>query len=152
MPFGLVLFRRFMVRVAERLAYRLKARALVTGDNLSQVASQTIWNIASMVSAVSCPVLQPLITYEKLDIIRLARQISTYRISVEPYKDCCSLISRNPNVSSKSGQLESLEAELFQDYYKLVAGSLNDAIKLEFRMGNRIFPSDDSENQSVNAR
>jgi len=137
-PFELVLFRRFMVRVAEKISLQSRARALVTGDNLSQVASQTIWNIASMVAVVECPILQPLITYEKQEIIDLARRINTYDISIEPYKDCCSLISRKPNVASNAGELYHLEKEIFEDYGKVIMNSVNDAIRLEFRLGEPI--------------
>jgi thiamine biosynthesis protein ThiI len=137
-PFELVLFRRFMVRVAEKVSYISRAKALVTGDNLSQVASQTIWNIASMVAVVHRPILQPLITYEKQEIIQLAREIDTYELSLAPYKDCCSLISRNPNVASKSSELTRIEAEVFSDYQKVVTDSVNDMITLEFRFGQPV--------------
>ncbi len=134
--FELVLFRRFMARVAEKISWRSKAKALVTGDNLSQVASQTIWNIASTVSVVNRPILQPLISYEKLEIINLARKIETYDISIEPYKDCCSLISQHPDVSSQSKELDRLEDEIFTDYRKMIKDSINDIVTLEYRMGD----------------
>jgi len=136
-PFELVLFRRFMVRVAEKISFQSKAKALVTGDNLSQVASQTIWNIAATVSVTNLPVLQPLITYEKQEIISLARKIETYPISIEPYKDCCALISRNPNVASKSNELNRLEEEIFPDYRSIIMDSIRDMITLNFQMGKR---------------
>src|SRR6185503_19377971 len=71
--FELILFRRFMARVAEKLARRIKAQALVTGDNLSQVASQTLSNLVSTSRAVSMPILRPLISFDKEEIMNLAR-------------------------------------------------------------------------------
>ncbi len=133
--YELVLFRRFMVRVAEKISFQFKAKALVTGDNLSQVASQTIWNIAATVSATTLPVLQPLITYEKQEIINLAKEIETYEIAIEPYKDCCALISRNPNVASKAAELSRLENEIFPDYRKVILDSIRDMVTLSFQMG-----------------
>lgn len=134
--FELVLFRRFMIRVAQKIASMSKSRGLVTGDNLSQVASQTLWNLASVTPIATCPVLQPLITYEKHEIIDIARRINTYDISIEPYKDCCSLISRNPNTASRSEELDRLEREIFPDYRGVIANSINDMIRLEFYLGS----------------
>ncbi|MVO99400.1 tRNA uracil 4-sulfurtransferase ThiI [Paenibacillus lutrae] len=97
------LLRRAMYRIAERIAEREKALALVTGESLGQVASQTLPSLNAIGRAVSLPVLQPLITTDKHDIIRMAEQIDTYNISILPYEDCCTLFlppspSTNPNL------------------------------------------------------
>lgn len=104
------LFRRFMRMVAEALAPRFDATAISTGDSLSQAASQTIWNIASFDSGSSLPVLRPLLTYDKEEIVSLGRKIGTYDISLEEYKDCCAMITRHPRTR--------VRAELISEYVR----------------------------------
>jgi thiamine biosynthesis protein ThiI len=129
--YDLVLFRRFMVRVAERLAWKVRARALVTGDTLSQVASQTLLNLVSTSQAIDMPVLRPLIGFDKEETVALAEKIGTYSISIEPYKDCCALIGSHPKTRSQHKSLTTLEARLFPDYDALVERTLADAVCLE---------------------
>jgi thiamine biosynthesis protein ThiI len=129
--YDLVLFRRFMARVAERLAEQLGAQALVSGDNLAQVASQTLPNLVSTSRAAAMPVFRPLLGFDKAEIIALAKQIGTYELSIEPYKDCCALISRNPRTSSKHERLAALEARVLPDYPQLLEQTLAEAICLE---------------------
>lgn len=105
----LVLFRRFMVKVAERIALENGFKALVTGDSLGQVASQTIENITQVTKNVSIPIFQPLIAYDKQEIIDLAKEIGTYELSIENYKDCCSIVSANPRTKGNTRQIELLE-------------------------------------------
>jgi thiamine biosynthesis protein ThiI len=88
---AVVLYRRMMMRVADLLADRLRAGALVTGENLGQVASQTLPNMTVIDEASRRLVLRPLLTYDKMETIALARRIGTYETSVLPYEDCCSL-------------------------------------------------------------
>ena len=126
--YELMLFRRFMVRTAEQLAIRNGARALVTGDSLGQVASQTLENIATHSSSVSMPVLRPLIGLDKQEIVTLGRRIGTYEASIEPYKDCCALISRNPRTRSHHGTLSRIERRVFPDYAELIDASLSDSL------------------------
>ena len=95
------LFRRFMRMTAEALAPMFEARAVSTGDSLSQAASQTLWNIASFDEGSTLPVLRPLLTYDKDEIITLARRIGTYDLSLEEYKDCCAIITRHPRTRVK---------------------------------------------------
>ena len=110
--YELVLFRRFMIRVAEKIANRYGCMALVTGDSLGQVASQTIENITRVKEAVTVPIFQPLIAYDKQEIIDLARKIGTYDISIEGYKDCCSLVSANPRIRARRGRVLELEKKM----------------------------------------
>ena len=121
-----VLMRRFMIRVAECIAAREEAGALVTGDSLGQVASQTMEAIAC-VNAVACvPVFRPLIGLDKIDIIRMAEAIGTYAISTLPYEDCCSLFTpRHPVTRPKIGAVEAEEARL--DVERLVGGAVDGA-------------------------
>jgi len=95
------LFRRFMRMVAEGLAARFGACAISTGDSLSQAASQTLWNIASFDEGCSLPILRPLLTYDKDEIIGLARRIGTYDLSLEEYRDCCAMITSHPKTRVK---------------------------------------------------
>lgn len=107
--FELVLFRRFMVKVANKIAKENGHQAIVTGDNLSQVASQTLENLTVVDNASHLSIFRPLLTYNKQEIVALAQHIGTYELSIQPYKDCCSLIARHPE--TKARLHEVLEAE-----------------------------------------
>jgi thiamine biosynthesis protein ThiI len=96
------LFRRFMRITAETLALRFGASAISTGDCLSQAASQTLWNLRTFDSGSSLSVLRPLLSYDKDEVIHLARKIGTYELSLEEYKDCCAIIARHPRTRCKS--------------------------------------------------
>jgi len=136
--YELVLLRRFMMRAAERLARHLRAQALVNGDSLGQVASQTLENLASSSSVVSLPILRPLIGANKDEIITLARQLGTYEISIEPYKDCCALIARNPKTRSRDDRLTQLETAQIPDYTCLLDKTFADMQCLEYRYGELV--------------
>jgi len=120
----LVLFRRFMVKVANRIAKEHGHKAIVTGDNLSQVASQTLENLSVLDNASDLPILRPLLTYDKQEIIALARQIGTYDLSIQPYKDCCSLITRHPETKAKLHEV--LKAESTLPIEQLISRSLSE--------------------------
>jgi len=136
--YELMLFRRFMARTAEQLALRNGAGALVTGDSLGQVASQTLENIATHSSSVGMPVLRPLIGLDKQEIVTLARRIGTYEASIEPYKDCCALISRNPRTRSHHGTLSRIERRVFPDYAGLIEASVADALCVALDSGDLV--------------
>ncbi|MEZ4649619.1 MAG: tRNA uracil 4-sulfurtransferase ThiI [Candidatus Eisenbacteria bacterium] len=92
-----VLYRRWMIRLAEKVAAKVGARALVTGDSIGQVASQTVENLSVTQGAATLPILRPLVATGKEEIIRMARRIGTYDISTQPYEDCCAfLMPQNP--------------------------------------------------------
>jgi thiamine biosynthesis protein ThiI len=111
-----VLYRRFMVRIAQAIANNEKAHALVTGDSLGQVASQTLENIRTISSAVSIPIFRPLIGNDKEEIIQTARNIGTYEISILADQDCCSLfVPRHPETMAKLYQVEEAESGLDKD-------------------------------------
>jgi tRNA uracil 4-sulfurtransferase len=133
--FELVLFRRFMLRVAEVLAGRTGSQALITGDNLSQVASQTLSNLVSTTRGILMPVFRPLIGFEKEEIMDWARRIGTFDISIEPYKDCCALIGRHPRTSSDHEAMAAWEARLFPDYEQLIERTLADAVVVKLEHG-----------------
>jgi len=99
--YRMLVLRRIFVDIAEKLAYKLRAKAIVLGDNLGQVASQTLENLACLDYNIALPLIRPLICYDKEEIISLAKNIGTYDISIQPYQDCCSLIvSRHPKTKT----------------------------------------------------
>ena len=104
--YDVVVFRNFMLRLAEKFALKNGYKALVTGDSLGQVASQTLDNLKAIGYKVNMPILRPLIGYDKQEIVDLAKKIGTYEESIKEYKDCCSMISRKPSTSVKLDQLE----------------------------------------------
>jgi thiamine biosynthesis protein ThiI len=108
----LVLFRRFMVSVSEKIAAANGCLALVTGDSLGQVASQTIENMALVRQAVSLPIFQPLITYDKQEIVDYAKKMGTYELSIAPYKDCCSIVSANPKTRARRDRILEIEKSM----------------------------------------
>ncbi len=127
-----VLYRRFMLRVAEALAHAAGASALVTGDSLGQVASQTLENLRAVSAAVRLPILRPLIGLDKEQIIRAAREIGTYEISILPDQDCCTLfVPRHPETMARAEQVEQAEAALETE--RLVAEALAAATREEIR-------------------
>ncbi len=90
---GTVILRRFMLRAAEQVALREGCAALITGESLGQVASQTLQAIACTDAVASMPVFRPLIGADKSEIVKIARDIDTYDISIEPYEDCCTIFT-----------------------------------------------------------
>lgn len=112
-PLRVVLYRRTMVRIAQILAERSKAQGLVTGDNLGQVASQTLHNMHCIDQATSLPILRPLISFDKMHIINQARKIGSYPISVLPDQDCCSfMVPEYPATRAGLHSLEKAEGEI----------------------------------------
>ncbi|NUN47633.1 MAG: tRNA 4-thiouridine(8) synthase ThiI [Candidatus Brocadiae bacterium] len=122
-PFRIVLYRRFMMRIAEALARRTGALALVTGDSLGQVASQTLHNLNAVTAVAKLPVLRPLIGADKQEIVDEARRLGTYETSIQPHDDCCSfLMPRQPTTASNP--VEAAEAEKDLDVEGLVRVAL----------------------------
>lgn len=119
------LFRRFMRMTAEHLAPRFGASAVSTGDSLSQAASQTLWNIGVFDNGSSLPVLRPLLSYDKEEVVGLARRIGTYELSLEEYKDCCAIITRHPRTRAKAAKIAEYAEGL--DFGSLISRSLGSA-------------------------
>ncbi len=135
LDYDLILFRRFMARVASRLMPDVEAQALVTGDNLGQVASQTLENMESMNKSTGAMILRPLLTYNKHDIIDLSTDLGLFEVCREPHKDCCALISKNPRTKSRGDVLEKMEQTHLSDYEQLIENTLKDATVLTFYFG-----------------
>ena len=110
---AVVLYRRMMMRISDAVADRLNADALVTGENLGQVASQTIHNLGVIENAARRFVLRPLVTYDKVETTDLARRIGTYETSILPFEDCCSLfVPPHPATRARVQDAERVEANL----------------------------------------
>jgi thiamine biosynthesis protein ThiI len=112
-PYRVVLYRRFMVRIAEALAHLTGAQALVTGESVGQVASQTLENLAAIDDVSRLPILRPLIGMDKQEIVGQAIALGTYDISIIPDQDCCTLfVPHNPTVRADSEVIARIEAHL----------------------------------------
>jgi tRNA uracil 4-sulfurtransferase len=111
-----VLYRRLMVRIAERVAKEEGAKGLVTGDSLGQVASQTLENLACVDDAAAMPLLRPLIGDDKQEIVEVAKQIGTFETSILPFEDCCSLfVPKSPATKASIESCRRAEGELDVD-------------------------------------
>ncbi|HXE80390.1 MAG TPA: tRNA uracil 4-sulfurtransferase ThiI [Vicinamibacterales bacterium] len=127
-----VLYRRMMLRIAEALARRAHAQALVTGEVVGQVASQTLENLAVIDAAATMPVLRPLVGLDKDEITAEAQRIGTYPISIIPDQDCCQLFTpRHPATKARLADVEQLEADL--PVAEMVERAAADAVVEEFR-------------------
>lgn len=128
--FFTLIMRRFMMRIAEGIAVQTGAKAIVTGENLGQVASQTMEAMAVTQAVTSLPVLQPLVGMDKEEIVRLARKIGTFDTSILPYEDCCTVFTpRHPRTHPKLQDVEAAEAAL--DVEALVSEALAGREKIE---------------------
>ena len=125
-----VVFRHFMRIVAEKVANRVGAIATSTGDNLGQVASQTLYNLACIDAGASMPTLRPVVGYDKSEIVKLAEAIGTYEESIADYKDCCSIVSRHPRTRMKVEDV--LEASHRYDFPALAEKTLSQAAVMKF--------------------
>lgn len=118
-----ILVRRFMMRIAEKIALKNKCMMLITGENLGQVASQTAEALVVTDACVSMPVMRPLIAMDKVDIMEKANEIGTYEKSIEPYEDCCTVfLPKHPITKPKLARIELSENRL--DVEKLVADAI----------------------------
>ena len=125
-----ILYRRYMLRIAQYIASRERALALVTGDSLGQVASQTLQNISVISHAVQIPILRPLIGEDKQDIINWAKGIGTYEISISPHQDCCALfLPKQPETKARLNQIE--EAEHLIGIDDIIADVRNNTVQQE---------------------
>jgi len=111
--YWVILFRRAMVKIANLLAIDNRYKVLVSGENVGQVASQTLSNIVAVDDAATIPIIRPLAGHNKEEIVSQAEQIGTYEISIEPYQDCCSyFVPPNPETKSKLDRILKLEDSL----------------------------------------
>jgi len=131
-PMRVVVYRRLMLRIAERIARARHAQALITGDVVGQVASQTLENLAVVGSVATLPIFRPLIGMDKDEIMAEAARLGTYPISIIPDQDCCTLFTpRNPLTRAKLAEIEIAEQALPVD--ALVERAVADAVVEDFR-------------------
>jgi thiamine biosynthesis protein ThiI len=108
-----ILARRFMMRIAEKIALENKIDMLITGESLGQVASQTMKSMAVIEDAINMPILKPLVGLDKSEIIEIAREIGTYETSILPYDDCCSVFApQHPLINPKLENIKRSESNL----------------------------------------
>jgi thiamine biosynthesis protein ThiI len=111
--YRMIVYRRMMFRIAEKIMQKENAEALVTGDSIGQVASQTIENLRTIYSATKSTVLHPLIGRDKREIMDMAKELGTLDISNAPYEDCCSfMIAQHPATKSKPEEVEQFEKNI----------------------------------------
>lgn len=131
--YRVVMYRRAMFRLAEAVARRVKAQALITGENVAQVASQTLPNIRVINQATTLPVLRPLAGDDKQEIIAQAQKIGTFEVSIQPYEDCCSLfVPKNPEL--RADLKKALEFEASLNLADLTRNALQQAEKKEIML------------------
>lgn len=130
-PLRVVLYRRMMLRIAEVIARKEKAKALITGESLGQVASQTLDNMAVIEQAARLPILRPLVGMDKQEIVDQARRIGTFETSSIPDQDCCQLfVPKHPATKARLNEVEADEAKL--DLNELLRYGLDNASKEDF--------------------
>ncbi|TCO66948.1 tRNA uracil 4-sulfurtransferase ThiI [Caldanaerobacter subterraneus] len=124
-----IIMRRMMMKIAEKIAQQNGSLALITGESLGQVASQTIESLYVTNSSVSLPVFRPLIGMDKREIIDIAQKIGTYEISIRPYEDCCTIfVPKHPATKPKLEKV--LEAEEKMDYQKFIDNFEEEVIEI----------------------
>lgn len=122
----IIIYRRFMMRIAQKIAKKENAKALVTGDSLGQVASQTLENIAVINAAIKYPIFRPLLGFDKEEIIALAKKIDTFELSIKSCQDVCSrFLPKNPTTKSKIEVVKRIEKKM--SVIKLINNALKKA-------------------------
>ena len=120
----ITIMRRFMMRIAERIAKNHGAGAVITGESLGQVASQTLESITRTNAVATIPVFRPLIGFDKDEIIEISQTIGAFETSILPYEDCCTIfLPKRPVTKPRLAQVEKIESVL--DIETLVENALN---------------------------
>ncbi len=127
-----IIMRRYMMKIAEHFAARDGALALITGESLGQVASQTIQSLAVTNAACTMPVFRPLIGFDKQDIVDISLKIGTYETSILPYEDCCTIfVAKHPVTKPLLHIIERSEKKLGEDFDELVKTAIETAETVE---------------------
>jgi thiamine biosynthesis protein ThiI len=116
-----IIMRRYMMRIAERLAIEEECLGLVTGESIGQVASQTMQSLASTNEVCSMPVYRPLIAFDKKDIVEISKKIDTYETSIQPFEDCCTIfVAKHPVTKPRLKAIRISERKLEESIDELV--------------------------------
>lgn len=124
--YPITIMRRMMYRLADKLAHRLRINSLANGESIGQVASQTIDSLFVINEVTNMPILRPLCTYDKVDIIKISEKIGTYDISIRPYEDCCTIFAPvRPKTSPKPEECHEIEKKF--DFEPLLEEAIKNA-------------------------
>lgn len=134
-PYLITIIRRMMYRISERFAIKRSMHALITGDSVGQVASQTLPSLRVVEAVTKLPILRPVITYDKLDIIQYAKRIGTYDISIRPFNDCCSIyLPKQPVTKPMDVYANKYESAI--DYEPMITQALKGIITLRIHQND----------------
>lgn len=130
--YRMIIYRRFMMKLLEKIVAKEKAFAIVTGDSVGQVASQTLENINAIYDATTTPIFAPLIGLNKEEIVTISKKIKTYDISIKPYPDCCSfMIAEHPKTKVSIDEIKNIENNI-PDKEKHIEDALSKIKKFNF--------------------
>lgn len=130
--YNITILRRMMYRIAERFAHKKNCKIIINGENVGQVASQTLSSISVVNNVVRMPIIRPVVCYDKLEIIELAKKINTYETSILPYEDCCTIfVPKHPVINPSLEKCELEEAKF--DYQTLVNECLKNIFKVDLK-------------------
>ncbi len=133
---GTIIMRRMMARIAQRIAEKTGSQALITGESLGQVASQTIDSLAVTNAGLSLPVFRPLIGMDKDEIVSIARKIDTFETSIQPYEDCCTVfVAKHPKTKPVLADIEQSEQALDWDRLITEAADRAELVTVRFQDG-----------------
>jgi len=136
-PYMITVMRRMMYRIAEKFATRNKQLCLINGESVGQVASQTLPSMQVVEAVTKLPILRPLITYDKLDIIKIAKHIGSYPISIQPFNDCCSIyVPKNP--VTKPMEIYAKKYESLFEYEDLIYQLVRKAYTIKLSRDSKI--------------
>ena len=140
----ITIMRRMMYRIAERLGKNRGGNAIINGENIGQVASQTLESINTIESVVSMPIIRPLATMDKSEIIEISHKINTYDISIRPYEDCCTVfVPKHPQIKPRPDMAEAQEKKF--DYETLIDEAIANIRIISLKTGKHfdLFLKDD---------
>lgn len=136
--------RRMMMRIADQFARQIDAKALVNGENLGQVASQTLGSMYAINAVTNLPILRPLLTYDKEEIVIKAKEIGTYETSILPFEDCCTIFTpKNPKTNPKLDKVESFESKV--DFDALIKTAIESIETITLSKNNQKTENDFSD-------
>ncbi len=126
-----ILMRRYMMRIAEEIARRNDALALITGESIGQVASQTVQSLASTNEVCTMPVFRPLIGFDKQEIVDISQKIGTFDISIQPYEDCCTIfVAKHPVIKPNLERIRKSEGNLQEKIEQMVQTAIESAERI----------------------